>query len=154
VHQCKEKFGRLCFYAHSDRFSGLDSEFTRLIDAAEARSVAICELCGGSGRLHTRSSSWVKTVCPTCAAAGDWELIGELVDDLTRDRTGVWKVATADGVAHYFDLRFGRYGRSGEDTQEIVAIDLWPSVGDGFRVVLDGDEWRMGEDITRIERIR
>jgi hypothetical protein len=79
VHQCKEKFGTLRFYTHSDRFTGLDSEFQRLIDAAEERSAAICELCGAPGRRHTRSSAWVKTVCAACAEAGGWERIGETV---------------------------------------------------------------------------
>jgi hypothetical protein len=35
---------------------------------------------------------------------------------------------------------------------------LWPSVGGDFRVVLDGgdagDEWRVAESVTRIERMR
>lgn len=79
VHQCKEKFGTLRFYTHSDRFTGIDSEFQRLIDAAEERSAAICELCGARGRPHTRSSAWVKTICAACAEAGGWELIGETV---------------------------------------------------------------------------
>lgn len=159
VHQCKEKFGRLCYYAHSGR-PGVGAEFRALIDAAEAHSGVTCELCGATGALHSRAGGgWVKTVCPVCAAAGGWELIGELVEELTPDRSGVWEVTTADGVEHYFDLRFGRYGGSDEDTRELAAIDLWPRLGDGFRVFLDGgedgDEWRVVEAaVTRIERIR
>lgn len=159
VHQCKEKFGGLRYYAHSTNFrGGGDNEFRRLISTAEERSTRTCELCGEPGRLHARRS-WVKTVCSSCAAAAGWELIGETVDELTPDRDGVWAVTTADGAQHVLDLWSGRYSAGGGVCRVIAAVDLWPEVGGDFRVVVEagdggGDEWRVGEGVTRIERIR
>ena len=76
VHQVKEKFGELRYYFHSDIFNGFDSPFVDMISAFERRSTITCELCGSAGRLHASApigfgSRVVKTLCGSCAAAGD-----------------------------------------------------------------------------------
>ena len=74
VHQVKEKFGTLRFYAESDRFTGLRNEFYAYISAAEARTAETCELCGERGQLCETAPHpqrrWLKTLCPACAADG------------------------------------------------------------------------------------
>ena len=75
VQQVKEKFGRLAYYVGSDKFIGFDNPFHRAKQAAQDRSVTICELCSAPGCLHETSpmgppGRWVKTLCPACAAAG------------------------------------------------------------------------------------
>lgn len=52
--------------------------------------------------LHTSRHAWLKTLCAACAAAGGFELIGELVDELTADMPGVWKVSA--GSDSFWDL--------------------------------------------------
>jgi len=79
VHQIKEKFGTLRFYAET----GLEGEewerFDALIDEAEARSAHVCERCeSGYADLcvsGTALYSHAKTLCRSCCvalhAAGD-----------------------------------------------------------------------------------
>ncbi len=69
VHQIKEKFGALRFYAETKLEGELGERFDALIEAAEARSAHICELCGShsaelcsSGPTCTR----YKTLCAAC----------------------------------------------------------------------------------------
>lgn len=69
LHQCKEKFGVLRFYAHASE--GLPDEanrrFTERIAAAERTSATTCESCGSTaGSLHERRD-WFKTLCESCA---------------------------------------------------------------------------------------
>ena len=165
VHQCKQKLGTLRFYCESENplYRSLDSPFHAIIRAAEARSAVTCELCSAAGTLHTHHGL-LRTVCPACAAAGGYEPIGELVEELTADRLGVWRVSTASGVQHILDLRFGRWscyggGSADEDaTTRPMTVDLWPRLGGDLRVVVDGgtsgDEWRVGESVEKIERLR
>ena len=72
VHQIKEKFGALRFYAETDLEGELGERFDALIEAAEARSAHICERCGShsaalssSGTTYTR----YKTLCAACRDA-------------------------------------------------------------------------------------
>ncbi len=72
VRQVKEKFGGLCYYAHTGR-PELREAFRAAIREAEDRSAVTCELCGEPGSLHQTGLSparWVKTLCPACAARG------------------------------------------------------------------------------------
>ena len=66
VHQVKEKYGTLRFYAttcglHREQ----EDEFDALVDAAEERSAITCEECGADGRL-AECSRWYKTLCGDC----------------------------------------------------------------------------------------
>jgi len=75
VQQVKEKFGRLAYYVGSDRFIGFDNPFHRAKQAAQGRSVTICEQCGERGQLCETGpmgppGRWVKTLCREHAAAG------------------------------------------------------------------------------------
>lgn len=73
VRQCKEKFGTLRVYAHSER-PELRDAFRAAIREAEARSAMTCELCGAPGSLHETGPESpgriVKTLCPACAERG------------------------------------------------------------------------------------
>jgi hypothetical protein len=55
----KEKFGMLRVYVE-----GGDDEIDRLIDAAEAESGTICEVCGEPGTRDTKG--WCTTRCDAC----------------------------------------------------------------------------------------
>ena len=57
--QVKEKYGSLRFYINH----GVDFIY-ELIDAAEAKSMSICELCGNPGELYT--DGWYITRCDEC----------------------------------------------------------------------------------------
>lgn len=61
VLQVKEKFGSLRYYTD---FVGTDSDAAKIIRAAEAESLTICEECGGAGELQT--GGWWITMCDTC----------------------------------------------------------------------------------------
>lgn len=70
VHQVKEKYGALRYYAWTED-SDMQVLFAERVAVAEARSVEICEWCGQPGRLSTSSETdpWYKTVCESCAEA-------------------------------------------------------------------------------------
>jgi hypothetical protein len=74
VHQVKEKFGTLRFYAESDLYRGPSNAFCDLIRAAETRTAETCELCSDLGQLCETAPHpqrrWLKTLCPACAADG------------------------------------------------------------------------------------
>ena len=65
LHQCKQKFGGLRYYAEPSE--GLDDEkraqFRTLIDKAEEKSFTICEDCGEPGTTST-VHHYVVTLCP------------------------------------------------------------------------------------------
>ena len=72
VHQIKEKFGALRFYADTNLGGEIGERFDALIEDAEARSPHICERCGShsaelcsSGTTYTR----YKTLCAACRDA-------------------------------------------------------------------------------------
>lgn len=169
LHQCKEKFATLHYYARTERDDVRD-RFKALIRDAEQRSAVLCELCGSHGWPHASRTGWYRrTVCAACASADGYEPIGELVDELTPDRRGCWKVTTASSE-HFWDLNAGTYTRipgprssSGampgdRDSHRIVEVVAWPRVGSRSHVVFDGDatsgHWRISSCIERIERIR
>jgi hypothetical protein len=66
VHQVKEKYGALRFYAETSNALVWD-RFDALINAAETRSATVCERCSSDGELVRLASGWCKTLCPTCA---------------------------------------------------------------------------------------
>lgn len=168
LHQCKEKFGTLRYYAHTDQET-VRNAFDALIRQAERRSALTCEVCGQSGALHAGAFSWLRTLCPECAAAEGFGLVGETIDQLTPEMRGVWRVATR-GSEHIWDLNHGRYTRlpgpaSGSgamlgdgESHRIAQVVEWPRVGDRSHVVfeIDGtaDQWRISSNISKIERIR
>lgn len=66
LHQVKEKYGTLRYYAHPcGKHRNLEDEFEELIHRAEIRSEHICEDCGGDGK-HCRSGGWYRTLCASC----------------------------------------------------------------------------------------
>lgn len=161
VLQCKEKFGRLRYYVRSER-PEVRSAFDELIRAAESRSVQTCELCGAAGCLHVSEVGWLRTACPSCAAATGLGRVGELVEELSAQMRGLWQVRAEDGD-HFWDLNRGRYTPpSGGPAEPIAAVAAWPRVGHSFRVqvVTEPAEnaparlWRVGGVVATIARIR
>lgn len=73
VHQVKEKFGALRFYAESHTSDdGVRDQFYAHIAAAEQHSARTCERCSAPGELcvSTRGQwHWYKTLCPACVEA-------------------------------------------------------------------------------------
>lgn len=61
VDQIKEKFGGLRFYYTPGPID--DIEFEDMVDAAEAASKGMCEMCGKVGRLMIKGG-WYKVLCP------------------------------------------------------------------------------------------
>ncbi len=122
VLQCKEKFGGLRYYARTS--DGLDpagrTHFRELIEQAQDRSWRICEQCSGEGMLHASSSSYLQTLCQHCANTKGYNPVGETVDTLGPEHTGLWKITTSDGHQHYWDAR-----RRPNDS--------WPAVGQTFQ---------------------
>jgi hypothetical protein len=68
--QIKEKFGTLRFYAKyvpAPEAPMVAYEiFYSLIEAAEAKSALVCEVCGRWGKTRT-DRPWKKTLCSACA---------------------------------------------------------------------------------------
>jgi hypothetical protein len=60
----EERYGLLAYDVESP--GGQDLAMQSLIEAAEANSAAVCELCGRPGQLMSRNG-WLKTICPECA---------------------------------------------------------------------------------------
>lgn len=61
ISQVKEKFGGLRFYTDGTA----SSELIAAIDAAEALSFTVCEVCGSPG--VPRCDGWIRTLCDTHA---------------------------------------------------------------------------------------
>lgn len=73
LHQAKEKFAALRYYAHTEN-SAVRAEFDALIAEAERRSATICERCGAGGSLSTGPQhSRIKTLCPSCRTVLGYE---------------------------------------------------------------------------------
>ncbi|MDA2991113.1 MAG: hypothetical protein O3B27_06100 [Actinomycetota bacterium] len=68
IHQVKEKFGTLRFYAETDLVGELATEFAALIDAAEAASAQTCERCGADAQMCSTGQFYqlYKTLCESC----------------------------------------------------------------------------------------
>ena len=75
VHQVKEKYGQLRYYFASIGSRSQEKRMTALVDAAEERSVTICEVCGNPGRICV-CNRWYRTVCPACAEILGYSSIG------------------------------------------------------------------------------
>jgi hypothetical protein len=72
IHQIKEKYGTLRYYAESRiEDAAARARFLGLISEAERQSAAICERCGEPGELCAMGgqSPWYKTLCPPCVEA-------------------------------------------------------------------------------------
>jgi hypothetical protein len=73
VHQIKEKFGSLRFYAETALEGERRERFDALIESAEARSAHICEQCGSCYAalcvIETALYSHAKTLCCSCCEA-------------------------------------------------------------------------------------
>lgn len=153
VHQVKEKFGTLRYYFRTER-ADTEGRMDTLVREAEKRCETTCELCGDPGVLHARSNGWLKTVCPSCAAAGGYERISELVNDLTPERRGVWRVTDYAGIESIWDLTHGEVTIVNGDRHREVTVLAPPSVLRQWRLRLaDGNEIE-SEMVAAIERIR
>ncbi len=157
VHQCKEKLGGLRFYfGVSEAVSEVDHHRMReLVREAEARCAEACELCGEPGVRHARSSGWLKTLCPSCAASAGYEPLGELVNDLTPDRRGLWRVTChGDGPDSHWDMSHGEVSIIDGERYHDFEVLAYPSVLRTWRIRLsDGTEIESGT-IAAIERVR
>lgn len=79
VHQVKEKYGTLRYYAapcglHRDH----EDDFDRLVDEAEEQSAITCEECGADGQL-AENHRWFKTLCSACIEAEAGSGLGRYV---------------------------------------------------------------------------
>lgn len=73
LHQAKEKFATLRYYAHTDN-DAVRAEFEALIAEAERRSATTCERCGAEGSLSTGPQyGRIKTLCPSCRTVLGYE---------------------------------------------------------------------------------
>lgn len=64
IHQIKEKFGALRYYAIPNKLSfeeARNGEFRQLIREAEAKSAVTCEICGDEGMIA--GPTWLKCRC-------------------------------------------------------------------------------------------
>lgn len=117
VHQVKEKFGTLRYYCHaSESVSEVNQQLMDdLVREAETRCEAACEFCGEPGSIHVSKRGWYRTLCGACAAESAYERVGELVNDLGPDISGVCKVTCyAGGRRHLLgpEPRRGHGGRN------------------------------------------
>lgn len=157
VRQCKEKLGGLRYYfGASEGVTEADHQRMRtLVREAEARCDATCELCGEPGVRHARSSGWLKTLCPDCAAAAGYEPLGELVNDLDADRRGLWRVTCyGDGPDSHWDMTHGEVSLIDGERYRDIEVLAPPSVLRTWRIRLaDGTEIESGL-VAAIERVR
>jgi hypothetical protein len=71
VHQIKEKYGVLRFYAETEAVGPRGERFDELIEIAQERSAHICERCGVTGAVLRRCGGpldLMKTLCAQCFA--------------------------------------------------------------------------------------
>lgn len=159
LHQVKEKLGGLRYYfGVSEGVSESDHQRMRaLVRAAEERCEVACELCGEPGVRHTTPHGWLRTLCTTCAAASEkeYEPLGELVNDLTPDRLGLWRVTCyGDGLDSHWDMSHGEVSIIDGDRYRDFDVLALPSVLRTWRIRLsDGSEIESGL-IAAIERVR
>lgn len=62
--QISQKYGRLIIYTTSTT----SEEARLLIHRAEERSQTTCEMCGDTTASMCQRRSWLRTLCPSCAA--------------------------------------------------------------------------------------
>jgi hypothetical protein len=133
VHQCKEKYAGLRYYfGTSESITEADRKrMEQLVDEAEERCEATCEMCGGPGSRHVTTHCWYRTLCAACATAAEkgYSPVGELVNDLTPDRLGLWRVTCyGDAPDSHWDMSHGEVSViDGERYHDIEVLAL-PSV--------------------------
>lgn len=158
VHQVKEKYAGLRYYFHaSEGVTEADQQrMDALVDAAEELCERTCDICGADGQRYSSRHGWLRTLCASCAAAEGkgYGLLGELVNDLTPDQVGVWKVTVHGTDEHsYWDLGRGEVTVAGERHGDVEVLAP-PSVLRSWRIRLeDGAEIESGL-ISAIERVR
>ncbi|MCB9441174.1 MAG: hypothetical protein H6523_13110 [Mycolicibacterium sp.] len=166
VRQCKQKFGGLRFYFDTELDDDVRTQMRALVAAAEELSAITCEFCGQPGTLHINRYGGVVTACSACGVAEGFGRLGETVDELTPMAFGVWKVSAGD-VECWIDLNYSIF-EDDKDLWTIQRVDLWPRVGESFRLVVTPYRYerdREGDDpgpesvresgaVTRIERVR
>ncbi|NOR99663.1 hypothetical protein HGK63_05840 [Mycobacteroides abscessus] len=157
VHQCKEKFAGLRYYFHTELGDEVRKQMDALVDAAEEQCEATCEQCGAIGQRYSSRHSWLRTLCAACAAGSDqgYGLLGELVNDLTPEHRGLWRVSCyGDAPDSHWDMSHGEVSLiDGERYRDVVVLAL-PSVLRTWRIRLaDGSELESGL-IAAIERVR
>ncbi|NOQ58472.1 hypothetical protein [Mycolicibacterium fortuitum] len=158
VHQCKEKLGGLRYYfGTSESITEADHQRMReLVREAEARCEVACELCGEPGVRHVTPHGWYRTLCEACAAAEGkgYEPVGELVNDLTANMDGVWRVGCyADAPESIWDLDRGEVTVDGVRYRGFEVLAM-PGVLRTWRIRLaDCSEIESGL-IAAIERVR
>jgi hypothetical protein len=72
IHQIKEKFGTLRYYAETEiEDESRRARFHGLIAEAERQSATTCERCSAPGELCAVGATgpWYKTLCPVCTDA-------------------------------------------------------------------------------------
>lgn len=159
LHQVKEKFGGLRYYfGTSESIAEADRQrMEQLVDEAEERCESTCELCGGPGSRHVTPHGWYRTLCATCAAAEGkgYEPVGELVNNLTDDMDGVWRVGCyGDAPESIWDLDHGEVTVVGGECHRDYEVLAMPGVLRTWRLRLaDGTEVESGT-IAAIERVR
>ncbi len=159
VHQCKEKLGGLRFYfGTSEDVSEADHDRMRgLVREAEARCEVACEMCGEPGVRHATPHGWLRTLCVACAVGSkhDYQPLGELVNDLTPDRRGLWRVTChGDGPDSHWDLTHGEVSVIDGERYRDFEVLAYPSDLRTWRIRLaDGTEVESGT-IAAIERVR
>lgn len=155
VHQVKEKFGGLRVY-YSTQVEGAREQMDELVDEAEEKCERTCELCGGPGSRFVTAGGWYRTLCATCAAADGkgYEPVGELVNDLTADMDGVWRVGCyGDAPESIWDLDRGEVTVDGVRYRGFEVLAM-PGVLRTWRIRLaDCSEIESGL-IAAIERVR
>lgn len=159
VHQCKEKLGGFRYYfGVSEGVSEADRKrMDELVDAAEDACEVTCELCGEPGVRHTTPHGWLRTLCAGCAAGSehDYQPLGELVNDLTADRHGLWRVTChGDDPDSHWDMTHGEVSVIDGERYSGFEVLAYPSVLRTWRIRLsDGTEIESGL-IAAIERVR
>lgn len=158
VHQVKEKYAGLRYYfGTSESITEADRKrMEQLVDEAEEKCERTCELCGEPGVRHVTPHGWYRTLCARCAAAEGkgYELVGELVNDLAADATGVWRVGCyGDAPESIWDLDRGEVTVDGVRYRGFEVLAM-PGVLRTWRIRLaDCSEIESGL-IAAIERVR
>lgn len=156
LHQVKEKYAGLRYYFRASDFAS-DADRQRmkvLINEAETRCERTCELCGAPGTQHTNHRCWLKTLCSECATAQGYDRIGELVNDLTPEHIGIWKVTDYAGAESIWDMSRGEVSVVGGEHHRNAQVIALPSVLRAWRLRLTNGTELESELIAAIERVR
>jgi hypothetical protein len=66
VAQIKEKYGALRFYLEGPLDMSASDALHDVIDAAEAKSLKVCEICGDKGSSMVTPNRWIVCRCKKC----------------------------------------------------------------------------------------